>query len=731
MTMNNPDLHSVLKQSFGFDTFRPLQREIVDDVLSGRDVFALLPTGGGKSLCYQLPALVTPGLTLVISPLIALMKDQVDSLQAAGISATFLNSTLRPEEVMERMRGLDEGHYRLLYVAPERAMLESFRDAVTRWRIHLLAVDEAHCVSEWGHDFRPEYRQLTALREVLPTTPLMALTATATSRVRKDIIKHLRMADPAVHIGSFNRPNLTYRVSSKKGALSQILALVDERRGESGIVYCQSRKGTETIVSRLQAHGIAARPYHAGMPPEERSANQELFIRDEVQVICATIAFGMGINKPNVRFVIHHDLPKNVEGYYQETGRAGRDGLPSDCLLLFSASDVAKYNRFIDEKTDDQEREVARNQLRQMVIFAESAACRRGQLLHYFDEEFAEKNCGGCDNCLSPRETFDGTAAAQKFLSCVYRIRQQSGFGVGLAHVADVLTGSTREKILRFGHDQLSTYGIGQEHHRAEWQAIGRQLVNLGLLAQVPPHHALEVSPEGIAFLRERRPLELIKPMAPESRSGRTRSGDLPCDELLFDRLKELRKKLADERNVPAYVVFSDVTLRHMARRYPETAEAFGAITGIGERKRDEFAALFIDEIARHTTEHERREFSDVVASPTPPRDSSMNDSVSFTLELFKQGQSIEEIAATRKLSPGTVSSHLARAIDAGADVDAGAFYSEEQASRMADAFAAAGWETLGPVKEILGDTISYDTLRIFRSITQRAGATETTATAR
>lgn len=723
--MNDANLLALLKQSFGFDTFRPLQQEIIRYVLTGRDVFALLPTGGGKSLCYQLPALANSGLTLVISPLIALMKDQVDNLTTAGIPATFLNSTLHPDEVRKRMEGLNDGKYRLLYVAPERAMNTSFQRDIQRWKVNLIAVDEAHCVSEWGHDFRPEYRQLATLRDILPQAPLMALTATATGRVREDIVSHLRMRDPAIHVGSFNRPNLSYRVSPKTGAFQQILSLATERRGESGIVYCQSRRGTETIASRLQANGIVARPYHAGLSPEERSTNQELFIRDEIQVVCATIAFGMGVDKPNVRFVIHHDLPKNVEGYYQETGRAGRDGLPSECLLLFSAGDVTKYTRFIDEKPDPQEQKIALDQLRHMVAFSESAECRRRQLLEYFGENFSDNNCGGCDNCLNPRETFDGTAVAQKFLSCVYRIRKHSGFSVGAAHVADVLTGSSSAKVLQRGHSELSTYGIGREHNRTEWQAIARQLITHKLLEQVPPHSVLEITPPGADFLRKRETIQLTSLIQGPAAAYRSRAGDIPCDEELFTRLRDLRKKLADERNVPAYVIFSDVSLRHMARRYPETPEAFGSITGVGERKREEFGSLFVGEVLAHTREHPQQTFSEEVPAPKPPRDRSLSDSVTYSLELFQQGKSIDEIATTRKLAPNTIHSHLVRAIEAGAELPTDLFYTAEEAVKMAEAFRTAGSEGLTPVKEQLGDSISYEKLRYYRALTQQqVGAT-------
>src|SRR5256714_6421263 len=370
MNSESIPLLPLLKQSFGFDSFRPLQEEIIRDALAGRDVLALLPTGGGKSLCFQLPALAREGLTVVVSPLISLMKDQVDALQASGIEATFLNSTLTANEAGTRMLGLRNGEYKLLYVAPERLMLSGFLANLRNWNVNQIAIDEAHCISEWGHDFRPEYRQLAQLRELFPQTPLMALTATATPRVRTDILKQLRLRQPKCYVASFNRPNLTYRVLAKNSSYKQLLSFVNARPGDSGIVYCQSRNNTENVAARLQADGINAQPYHAGLDAKTRATNQEMVLRDDVRVICATIAFGMGINKPNVRFVVHYDLPKNIEGYYQETGRAGRDGLPAECVLLFSAGDVAKQSQFIDEKPDPQEQQVVRDQLQQMVHYA-------------------------------------------------------------------------------------------------------------------------------------------------------------------------------------------------------------------------------------------------------------------------------------------------------------------------------------------------------------------------
>ena len=601
-----PDLAGLLKQFFGYESFRPLQEEVMRDALAGHDTFVLMPTGGGKSLCYQLPALAKGGLTIVVSPLIALMKDQVDALDEAGVAATYLNSTLSAGESRERLAKLYNGEYRLLYVAPERLMLPEMLERLIEWRPGLIAVDEAHCISEWGHDFRPEYRQIAELRGRFPETPLMALTATATERVREDIVSQLRLREPKRFVASFNRVNLTYRVIPRSQPLRQVLDVAKRHTGESGIVYCASRNSTERLAKRLSEKGIQAVPYHAGLDADVRAKNQEAFIRDEVQVVCATIAFGMGIDKPDVRFVIHHDLPKNIEGYYQETGRAGRVGLPADCVLLFNASDVAKQIGFIEEKTDEQEQRVARDLLQKMVHFAETSDCRRRSLLDYFSEAYMDANCGACDNCLEPRETFDGTEAAQKFLACIYRIRERSGFGFGLNHVVEVLTGADTEAIRKWGHDQVSTHGIGDEFGRDEWKAIGRELMRLGL-AQLTSGRmsVVELTPEGREWLRSREPLELTRPVVakPKSREKRIRSeraGEIECDEMLFERLRELRLELAVKEGVPPYMIFGDVALREMARDCPATLATFGLISGVGEKKKSKFGKLFISEIAAY-----------------------------------------------------------------------------------------------------------------------------------
>jgi ATP-dependent DNA helicase RecQ len=600
MSAESTHLLPLLKQFFGFDSFRPLQEEIIRDALAGRDVIALLPTGGGKSLCFQLPALARPGLTVVVSPLISLMKDQVDALQASGVPATFLNSSLKPDESRARLRGLHEGDYRLLYVAPERMMLSGFLSDLRQWNVNLLAIDEAHCISEWGHDFRPEYRRLAELRQHFPEVPLMALTATATERVRLDIVKQLHLREPRRYIASFNRPNLTYRVLPKSKAYEQVLYFLATRPNDSGIVYCQSRKSAENVAARLSDDGVMAKPYHAGLDAKERSVNQELFLRDEVRVICATIAFGMGINKPNVRFVVHHDLPKNVEGYYQETGRAGRDGLPSECLLLFSAGDAVKYSRFIEEVSDEKQRQIATTQLRQMVHFAESGECRRMSLLRYFGEDFRETNCGGCDNCLTPRATYDGTLAGQKFLSCVFRVREKSGINFGINQIVEVLVGAETENIIKWDHHTISTYGIGKEFSRIEWRNVGRELVRLGYLRQAAEKfNVLQLTEQGQAALRERQSIRLTKAAA-VTKVTQPRAGEISCDEDLFERLRRLRKRLADERGVPPYIVFSDVSLRQMARNYPSNEMEFAQISGVGEQKLKRFGKVFLSAIAKY-----------------------------------------------------------------------------------------------------------------------------------
>jgi len=721
-TSNQVPLLSLLKEHFGFTSFRPLQEEIIRDALAGRDVVALLPTGGGKSLCFQLPALARSGLTMVISPLIALMKDQVDALEANGIAATFLNSSLNAQEYQARLRGLHRGDYQLLYMAPERLMLPDSLNNLQRWVINLLAIDEAHCISEWGHDFRPEYRRLVELRERFPSLPIMALTATATERVRDDIRTLLKLQNPACYVASFNRPNLTYRVQAKANPFEQVLAFLLAQPQESGIVYCQSRKTTELLAERLQAHGIKAQPYHAGLTPEERTRHQELFLRDDVQVICATIAFGMGINKPNVRFVIHYDLPKNLESYYQETGRAGRDGLPSECIMLFSAGDTVKQQRFINEKPDIQEQQIARTQLQQMVQYAECPTCRRVELLGYFGDEYTSANCGGCDNCLSPRDTFDGTEIAETLLSCIEKIFETSGFSVGLNHIIAVLTGANTEKIRRWRHNQLPMYGQGKDHSRPAWAAMARELIRLGYLRQATEAFSvLEITEQGQAFTQERHTIMLTKPFSQPLRKTQP-TKELAHDESLFERLRQLRKTLADERDVPAYVIFSDVALRQMAQDYPANEHEFLRITGVGTRKLKEFGADFLAAIAEYLETNPRQSFSNTTTvslplAPTPGKPKPLSSTIQQTLRLFQRGFSVEHIAHQRGLAASTIYGHLEQAIQAGEPIDINRLLTHDQQTQIAGAFTQTGYGNLTGAKELLGDLYDYGQLRLFRAV--------------
>ncbi|MDP9107061.1 MAG: RecQ family ATP-dependent DNA helicase, partial [Candidatus Eremiobacteraeota bacterium] len=520
MAVETAELREALERWFGFPSFRPSQEAIVRDVLAGRDVFALLPTGGGKSLCYQLPAVLTEGLTVVISPLIALMKDQVDALDTAGVGATALNSSLDWPELRRRLDGLERGAYKLLYVAPERLTLPGFADDLERWNVARFVVDEAHCISEWGHDFRPEYRRIAPLRERFPGVPFCAFTATATARVRDDVVAQLGLVRPAVHVASFDRANLTYRVLHAPRTVDALVKWMRARPDdEAGIVYAGSRANTEKLADALASAGIPALAYHAGLDSATRGKRQEAFIRDDVRVMCATIAFGMGIDKSNVRFVLHWDVPRSLEGYYQETGRAGRDGLPAECAWFFAYGDIARIERFIEEKPPS-EQPAARKQLERVKAFAYSNGCRRRELLAYFGETYPHERCENCDNCLAPRASYDATTDAQKLLSCIYRVRESHGYGVGIAHVIDVLLGAKTEKIERWYHERLSTYGIGKDRDRRAWRHLSDELLRLGLIAQdAARHNVVALTDAGRRALVERTPVvvrEAVATVAPK-----------------------------------------------------------------------------------------------------------------------------------------------------------------------------------------------------------------------
>lgn len=731
MTNQNEELTILLKQVFGHNDFRPLQKDIMVSTLNGQDTVAILPTGAGKSLCYQLPALLRNGLTVVISPLIALMKDQVDQLLAAGVAATFLNSSLDANTQHQRIKELGEGRYKLLYIAPERVMAGNFLTQLGQWSIAALVVDEAHCISEWGHDFRPDYRTLCELRRAYPKVPILALTATATPQVRDDIIGQLKLRNPSIHLSSFNRPNLNYRVIAREKAARQVWEYAASRPMDSGIIYCQSRKATESLTAVLCEAGLPAIAYHAGMTPEDRTKNQEAFIRDEARIVCATVAFGMGINKPNVRYVIHAELPKNVEGYYQQTGRAGRDGLAADCLMLFSRGDLIKNLAFLDEITNPQAQQVARQQLDQMVVYAEDSGCRRSYLLRYFGENWPEANCGNCDNCLEPRESWDATIDSQKLLSCICRIAQKSSFAVGWQHLADVLVGAQTERMRSWGHDTLSTYGIGKDKPKQDWIALGRQLALLGF-AEVgkDKYPTVTITTKGMAALRDRIAVHLSRPLAASVntvaiKAPIAKAGEIPCDDGLFQQLRVIRKSLADSRNVPAYVIFSDVTLRHIARAYPCTESEFLALPGVGERKLTEFGGPFIKAVGDWLKDNPRQSFPDLKPSPsvprnTPPIPAALGATVLETLRRFRAGDSMETIAEARRFTLSTIEGHLAQAIEFGENLEPIAFYTPEESDRMRAAFLGQEATGLSPIFEKLGGAISYGKLKMYRAFTAR-----------
>ncbi|MEJ8566009.1 DNA helicase RecQ [Wenzhouxiangellaceae bacterium CH-27] len=602
---NPPDdtarpLEHTLQQVFGLQTFRPHQKDIIEHVIGGGDAFVLMPTGGGKSLCYQLPALHRSGTGIVISPLISLMKDQVDALTANGVRAAMYNSNLDAATARSVLAQLRAGELDLLYVAPERVMRQNFVATLQQLEIALVAIDEAHCVSQWGHDFRPEYAALGALREAFPGVPFIALTATADPHTREDIVGVLGLEGARRFATSFDRPNIRYTVLEKNQPRRQLMRFLESRREESGIVYALSRKRVEEVAAFLAAEGFAAAAYHAGLPAAERSAVQERFLRDDRGIVVATVAFGMGIDKPNVRFVVHYDLPRHLEAYYQETGRAGRDGLPAEALLLFGTQDVAAARAQIEQGGSETQRRIESHKLSAMAGFAESLTCRRRVLLGYLGENL-ETDCGNCDVCLVPPERFDATDAARKVLSCVYRVRQN----FGLRHVIDVLRGSDSERIHKFGHHRLSTWGIGREYSTAEWTSIVRQLIHRGYLVQdITRYSVLRLTPLARALLRGEETLELARPRVREAAGSAGRKParaavELDADEQrLFEALRTLRKRLADEQGVPPYVIFGDAALAEMCRQRPANEQEFLAINGVGQVKLERHGAAFLEAIA-------------------------------------------------------------------------------------------------------------------------------------
>lgn len=603
----------LLRTVFGFEDYRPGQREIIQAVLEGRDVLAVLPTGGGKSLCYQLPAITVEGLTVVVSPLIALMKDQISALVELGIEAVALNSSLDEREYRSARQKVRSAQAKLLYIAPEALASAGLTSLLAEQPPVRLVVDEAHCISRWGHDFRPDYRTIAHVRSRFPQVPCLALTATATETVRRDIAENLRLKEPLVIVSSFDRPLLRLTVEPKAEAKHKLVTFIRERPLQSGIVYCLSRKSTEAIVATLNAEGISARPYHAGLDAKTREENQRSFIRDDVQVIVATVAFGMGIDKSDVRWIVHWDLPKDLEGYYQEIGRAGRDGQTADCLLLYSRADVLKLKRFLlnSDGKDQREQDVdgALRRIEEMVRYAETESCRRSHILAHFGESYGKENCGACDNCLrSPQDLEDYTIPAKKFISAVLRTENR----FGMTHIVDVLLGADTEKINKYGHKNLSVYGIGGELSRHQWTELGHRLVAAGYLESVPPYGVLRATARVRGFLKEGqfliRPLPLgISEKSPKKGSGKRRGLTTPeiqtpersADTELFERLRILRKRLADEAGLPPYVIFPDRTLREMARRRPKSVEDLEGVFGVGAHKAERYGSTFVSEIRR------------------------------------------------------------------------------------------------------------------------------------
>jgi len=593
-------IQNTLRQVFGLQEFRPFQQDIIEQVVNGGDAFVLMPTGGGKSLCYQLPALHRPGLGIVVSPLISLMKDQVDALQANGVRAAMYNSTLDAHQARSVLARLHNGELNLLYVAPERMMRPGFIASLEHIPLALIAIDEAHCVSQWGHDFRPEYAALGELRQCFPDVPFIALTATADPQTRDDIVDVLGLHRAQLFTTSFDRPNIRYTVLEKHRPQSQLSRFLKNRGDSSGIVYALSRKRVEEIAAFLCGRGFSAAAYHAGLCAETRRDVQERFIRDDVLIVVATVAFGMGIDKPNVRFVVHYDLPRHMEGYYQETGRAGRDGLAADALLLFGLQDVATARYHLEQNGNDNQRRIDSHKLNSMVGFAESLTCRRRALLGYLGEQM-EADCGNCDICLDPPERYDATEAARKVLSCVYRVGQS----FGIKHVVDVLRGADNERIRKFNHEQLTTYGIGLEYSSAEWVSIVRQLIHRGFLIQdIATFSVLKLTPRARQLLRAEETLELARPRVQEKLRKRKRKtgpiAELGEDDLrLFETLRELRKQLAVEQGVPPYVIFGDASLVEMSRERPDNEQQFLEINGVGQVKLERHGGTFLEAIAR------------------------------------------------------------------------------------------------------------------------------------
>ena len=707
----------LLKSVFGYDEFRSLQAEIVENVLQKQDTVAIMPTGSGKSLCYQLPALMFDGLTVVVSPLISLMEDQVSSLRELGVTAAYLNSTLSYEQYLYTARQIRQGQVKLLYVAPETLLRPETLVLLDESRVACLAIDESHCISEWGHDFRPEYRQLSAVRQRLPQAVCIALTATATPRVRRDIRHSLGLDKANEFLASFNRENLFLEVQPKTDGLRHVLNFLADHRDQSGIIYCATRKQVDMLTAQLAANGWSALPYHAGLDDASRHHHQRRFSRDDVAVMVATIAFGMGIDKSNVRFIIHYDLPKNLESYYQQIGRAGRDGLRADCLLLFSYSDVQTINYFINQQAPSEQKGAAAR-LQAMLGFAETTVCRRGPLLEYFGENYDADSCEMCDNCLAEEQDLvDITIPAQKFLSCVKR----TGEIFGMVHVIDVLRGSQSQKVRRRRHHELSTYGIGIEFSKKQWQHLARQFIQQGLLTQDMAHGSLKLTSKAYAVFQGEPVMGTVQ--EEESRRAAERPLLLEHDPALFAQLRAKRKKLADENSVPPYVIFSDRSLVEMAAYFPRSRASFATMYGVGQAKLEKYADAFLPIIQAYCQDHQIAEKLKTIVTPVQPGNDSDNALSPRTVEIgsaYNEGKSVAEITAVLGIQQRTVLGHLFKYAQAGHPLRPDGFREmsqlpAEMREKVLAAYAELGTDFLRPVYDALEEAVGWDELHILR----------------
>ena len=716
----NSDPREILWTVYGYRDFRPHQEGIVHAILEGRDGFVVMPTGGGKSLCYQLPAHIMPGTCLVVSPLISLMKDQVDAARANGLRAAYLNSAQTGSERSATTAELVAGELDLLYVSPERFAAEGFTATIQQVDIAFVAIDEAHCISEWGHDFRPDYLALSDLSEILPGCPVTAFTATATLPVQEDIVQRLGLRDPFMVRASFNRPNLVYRIAFKEEVNQQIARFIEQNPDQAGIVYRTTRKSVEETARHLAGRGIRALPYHAGLGDEVRAANQDAFNRDEVDVMVATIAFGMGIDKSNIRFVIHADLPKNIEGYYQETGRSGRDGEPAACILLFGRGDIVKIRYFIDQVEDEGERARAIDKLNAMVDFAAVHACRRRQLLKYFGEDLPDGACTGCDVCLGEAETVDATREAQILLSAVVRTGER--FGIG--YIIDVVRGADTQRIRDCGHDRIKTFGAGKEHDKAHWRSIVDHLLAQELLVQTEDRYPVIKRGRGADdLLFGDAKVVVAKPRERAAKRKVTRP-TLAGDPGLFQALRVLRKAIADEQGVPPFVVFSDRTLNEMAHYCPTEEHEMASINGVGQHKRGQYGARFTDAIRGYLEAHPECSKPDggylAFGKPPPGRDREKIETVQATWLLLQSGKTLEDAAKMRGLTTGTIVQHLEKLIRDGKVTEMDSYIAPDRRRRIEGLFEKTGSQQLSEVIDASDEDVTYEEARMVRAWLQR-----------